>query len=137
MIWSKETTSKPCDKKSSHHILQNQKFDVPMLLNSSSKSSQKRKCKQYISGDKFATNSERVVKKKYGTDNAIDQNRKSSPVLCSTPSDRKKISLPTRHKYGSPAQNDGVEFCAISRQDYCHLSDAEDSAMRRELLYSC
>ncbi|CAL5207770.1 unnamed protein product [Lathyrus oleraceus] len=134
MIWSKETTSKSCDKKSSHNTLQNQKLDVSMLLNCSSKVSEKRKCKQYISGDKFATNSERVGKKKYGTDNAIDQKRKSSPVLCSTPSDGKNISLPTRHKYDSPAQNDGVEFCVISRQDYSHLSDVEDFMKRSSYL---
>ncbi|KAI5396945.1 hypothetical protein KIW84_062958 [Lathyrus oleraceus] len=133
MIWSKETTSESCDKKSSHYPLQNQKHHVPMMLNSTSKISL-RKCKQYIKGDKVATNSELVGEMKYGTDNAKDLKRKSSTVLCSTPSDGKKISLPTRHKYGSPAQNDRVEFCVISRQDYSHLSDIEDFMKRPSYL---
>ncbi|KAL5058205.1 hypothetical protein RYX36_029809 [Vicia faba] len=106
MIWSKETTSKACDKKPSHHSLQNQKHQVSMLLNSSSENSLKRKCKQYINDGKFATSSELMSKKKYDTDNAKDQKRKSY----------------------SHVQNDRVEFCVISRQDYSHLCDAEDSA---------
>ncbi|KAI5424233.1 AT-rich interactive domain-containing protein 1 isoform X1 [Lathyrus oleraceus] len=114
IIWSKETTSKPCNKMSSHCSLQNQKHQVPMLLNSSSTNLQKRKCKQYINGDKF--------------DNAKDQKRKSpSHVLCSRLSDGKRI------KCGSP-QNDRVEFCSISRQDYSHLSDVVDSGKRLNYL---
>ncbi|CAI8602039.1 unnamed protein product [Vicia faba] len=120
MIRSKETPSKHCDKMSSRHSLQNQKHQVSMILNSSSKHSQKRKCNQYINGDKFATNSEFIGKKKYGTDNVKDQKGKLSPVLCSTPSDEKNISLSRRQQYGT-------EFCVISRQDYSHLSDDEDS----------
>ncbi|XP_058738601.1 AT-rich interactive domain-containing protein 2-like isoform X2 [Vicia villosa] len=89
-----------------------------MLLNSSSKNSQMQ-CNQYING-----------KKKYGIDNAKDQKRKSPspPVLCSIPSDGK------RTKYGSPDQNDRVDFCSISRQDYSHLSDVEDYAKRPNYL---
>ncbi|XP_058724054.1 uncharacterized protein LOC131595655 [Vicia villosa] len=130
MIRSKETASKPCDKMSSHHGLENQKHQVPMLLNSSSKNLQKRKCKQCIHDDKFVTDSDLIDKKKYGTNNAKDQKRKLSHVLCSTPSDEKMTSLPRRQKYGSPIHNDRVEFCVISRQDYSHLSDAEDSVKR-------
>ncbi|CAK8541855.1 unnamed protein product [Lathyrus sativus] len=85
-----------------------------MLLNSSFENSQKRKCKQYINDGKFANGSELVSKRKYGTDNAKDQKRKLS--------------------YGFPTQNDRVEFCAISRQDYSHLSDVEDSAKRPSYL---
>ncbi|KAL5061040.1 hypothetical protein RYX36_032644 [Vicia faba] len=118
MIWSKETASKSCDKNSSHCSLQNQKHHAPMLLNSSSKNSQKMQCKQYING-----------KKKYGIDNTKDQKRKPpSPVLCSIPSNGKKT------KYGSPAQNDRVDSCSISRQDYSHLSDAQDSAKQPNYL---
>ncbi|CAL5192256.1 unnamed protein product [Lathyrus oleraceus] len=106
MIWSKETASKPCDEKSSNHSLQNQRHEVPMMLNSSSKSSLKRKCKQYINGGKFATSSKLVGKKKYATDYPKDPKRKSY----------------------SHAQNNRIEFCAISRQDYSHLGDVEDYA---------
>ncbi|KAL5065762.1 hypothetical protein RYX36_027499 [Vicia faba] len=119
---------------SSRHSLQNQKHQVSMILNSRSKNSQKRKCNQYINGDKFATNSEFIGKKKYGTDNVKDQKRKLSPVLCSTPSDEKNISLSRRQKYGSPTHNDRLEFCVISRQDYSHLSDAQDSLKRPSYL---
>ncbi|XP_058737020.1 AT-rich interactive domain-containing protein 1-like [Vicia villosa] len=120
MIWSKETASKPSDIKSSHHSLQNQKHQVPMQLNSSSKNSLKRKCKQYINDGKFDTSSELIGKKKHAIDNVKDQKRKSY----------------------SHAQNDRVEFCAISRQDYSHLGDAEDSAklpnylMKEESFYT-
>ncbi|CAK8541854.1 unnamed protein product [Lathyrus sativus] len=112
MICSKETASKPCDKKSSHHNLQNLKHEVSMMLNSSSKSSQKRKFMRYMNGGTFVTSSELVTKKKYDIDNAKAQKRKSS----------------------SHAQNDRVEFCPLSRQDYSHLSDDEDSAMRPSYL---
>ncbi|XP_058724055.1 uncharacterized protein LOC131595656 [Vicia villosa] len=130
MIWSKETASKPCDKMSSHHGLQNQKHQLPMLLNSSSKNSQKRKCNQNIDDGKFVTYSHLVDKKKYGINNTKDKKRKLSHLLCSTPSDEQVISLQRRQKYGSPIQNYRVEFCAISRQDYSHLSDAEDFVKR-------
>ncbi|XP_058770734.1 uncharacterized protein LOC131644291 [Vicia villosa] len=134
MIWSKETASKPCGRKSSYHSLQNQKHEVSMLFNSISKNSQKRKCKQYINGGKFAINSELVDRKKYGNDNAKDQKRKSSShVSCTTLSDGKRISLP-RQKYDFTAQNDRVEFCVTSRQDYSHLCDVEDSAKRPNYL---
>ncbi|KAL5061041.1 hypothetical protein RYX36_032645, partial [Vicia faba] len=58
--------------------------------------------------------------KKYGIDNTKDQKRKPpSPVLCSIPSYEKKT------KYDSSP---------ISRQDYSHLNDVEDSAKQPNYL---
>ncbi|KAK2414595.1 hypothetical protein P8452_60001 [Trifolium repens] len=59
---AKDKAFKPCDKKSSHHSLQNRNHKVHMLLNSCSKNSQKRKFDQHTNGGKFSSRVELVGK---------------------------------------------------------------------------
>ncbi|XP_045797794.1 uncharacterized protein LOC123891979 [Trifolium pratense] len=109
---AKDIAFSPCDKKSSHHSLQNRNHKVHMLLNSSSKNSQKRKFDQYINGGKFASSFELV-----GSENAKNQTRNSSSCLsCSTLSDGERTIWQGRQEYVSPA------FCGHCTKHYSHLS---------------
>ncbi|CAJ2670683.1 unnamed protein product [Trifolium pratense] len=109
---AKDIAFSPCDKKSSHHSLQNRNHKVHMLLNSSSKNSQKRKFDQYINGGKFASSFELV-----GSENAKNQTRNSSSCLsCSTLSDGERTISQGRQEYVSPA------FCGHCTEHYSHLS---------------
>ncbi|KAK2361018.1 AT-rich interactive domain-containing protein [Trifolium repens] len=126
MICSKDLA---CENKSSHHKLQNHKDHV--LLNSSSKNTQKRKFDQYKIDGKFATSNEHIGIEKHSSENVKDQTRNPTLSLsCSTPSDGKRVILQGTQEYGFLAQNAKVELCGVCTQDYSHLSNYFDDSIK-------